>query len=262
MKRFAVVLISFMCLSYVAVAATTAGEEEDMNQYVVEVVKSFPTDGTHTYWWPKENIYDGATTDVYCMGKKVMRGEPQGRTFCCGLTLEVFYRAMEKYDKKHGLEGVKNLPLDRVKNFQRLWFCPKSKAWGPGEALTAYGMGKMIKNFEDARFGDFLQFWRTSGSGHSVLFVKWIRDENNNIKGFQYWSAQKKTNGIGYSEEHFEGENAVDKENFYLSRLTDPKTWKPLEEIEQSRKAEEAKKSEQAEPTKKDKPEKKTEKPK
>jgi hypothetical protein len=258
MKQIVIVFIGLVCLSYLAVASASAADEEDMNQYVVEVVKSYPTDGTHKYWWPKENIYDGATTDIYCMDKKVMRGEPEGRTFCCGLTLEVFYRAMEKYNKKHGLEGIKNLPLEKVKNFQRLWFCPKVKAWGPGEALTAYGMGKRIENFEDARFGDFLQFWRNSGSGHSVMFVKWIRDENNDIKGFEYWSAQKKTNGIGYNEEYFSGENSVDKDNFYLSRLTDPTTWKSLEEIERSKAAEEAKKAKPAEETKEKKPAEKT----
>src|SRR5438477_240987 len=45
-------------------------DSKTINDYVVEVVKSYPTDGTHKYSWPKKGAdgkdpYDGVTQDIY-----------------------------------------------------------------------------------------------------------------------------------------------------------------------------------------------------
>src|SRR5262245_46979558 len=56
------------------------------NAAVIKRVLEYPRTGVHTYWWPKkgEGQYDGSTTNVMLAGIPAMKGEPKGRTFCCG----------------------------------------------------------------------------------------------------------------------------------------------------------------------------------
>ena len=81
---FCVLFSCTLCKSSVSNVANSP-ENVSMNDYVMRVVKSFPTDGTCKYWWPKKGGYDGATQDVYFMGHKVMRGDPEKkkRCYCC-----------------------------------------------------------------------------------------------------------------------------------------------------------------------------------
>lgn len=167
------------------------------NKTVVNLILEYPVDGTHRYWWPKagESSYDGSTTNVLLNGRVFMTGEPEGRTFCCGLTLEVFYRMLGK------LPAVNFADVD-PDEFKRYWFCRDINSPGPEDALTSFGLGQQVEH-QDALPGDFVQLWRNDRSGHSVIFVNWLYDSTGVCTGLQYWSTQTSTQGIGYASELF-----------------------------------------------------------
>jgi hypothetical protein len=47
-----------------------------------------------------------------------------------------------------------------------------------------------------------MQLWRTTKSGHSVIFLSWIEKDGKRI-GFNYRSSQGSTAGIGDAAEYF-----------------------------------------------------------
>lgn len=183
-------------------ASAKSDELPEFNRAVLALIEEYPTDGTHGYWWPRagESNYDGGTTDLFLDGKKVMSGEEQGRTFCCGLTLEVFLRAYKEWlDKNPKLETAP-LTSENWNQFQRLWYVLEMNGPGPSAALAEYGMGREIDAAEVLP-GDFVQIWRTKNengkmTGHSVVFLNWIRNDGGHIVGFRYWSTQPGTDGI------------------------------------------------------------------
>ena len=216
-----------IALSVPALLCSSAARAEEpalpeFNQLILDVINTYPTDGTHTYWWPRngESNYDGCTTDISLAGQRVMAGEPQRRTFCCGLTLEVFVVAYKQWLAAHGGEdGSKVSPADFAR-FKRLWFVLEANGPGPSAALEAYGLGRTISQAE-ALPGDFVQLWRRSGSGHSVVFLGWAHNDAGEVIGFRYWSTQQSTQGIGEVTEYFapEGERGVAAEHTHWARV-------------------------------------------
>jgi hypothetical protein len=168
------------------------------NASIVKLMLQYPRDRTHKYWWPKRKDaqYDGSTTDVVINGIRAMKGEPRGRTFCCGLTLELCYRML---DKSSARERFNSSSADE---FKKLWFCRKVFSPGPLDALTSFSLGHRV-DYENALPGDFVQIWRFDKSGHSVVFVAWAYDLKGNRVGIHYWSTQTHTNGINFSTELF-----------------------------------------------------------
>lgn len=51
-------------------------------------------------------------------------------------------------------------------------------------------------------------FSRESQTGHTVVFINWLRDSGGRIIGVHYWSSQGSTNGIAYKNEYFNVRNA------------------------------------------------------
>ncbi len=169
------------------------------NKSIVQLLLDYPEDGAHDYWWPRkgESPYDGSTTDVLLNNVLMMKGEPGRRTFCCGLTLEVFYRYLKS--KPAVAEKISRDPAA----FKRDWFCRELFSPGPRDAMEAAGVGNRIVNSADALPGDFVQIWRNDKSGHSVILVNWLWDGAGQLVGLQYWSTQTSTKGIGFSSETF-----------------------------------------------------------
>lgn len=282
-RRFKInlaLLFTLTCFLYPKNSLSELSTSSSINDYIVQVVKSYPTDGTHKYSWPKKDadgkdLYDGVTQDIYYDGIKyspnaeyripnvrILRGDGNGSAYCCGLTLEVFLKAMDKYNSSYfqqlsiagdaitksgirwgrSIQGggwlyadenvccifspIKGLDTTNFSNFKNLWFCPGDNAMGPGEALMTFGMGTMVTDWNQAQFGDFVQIWRWNGSGHSMVFVDWIKNSTGTITGLKYWSSQKKTNGIGYNTEYFAETKGIDRKRTFICRVTDPQTWK------------------------------------
>ncbi len=202
----------------------------EFNRIVLDVAASYPTDGTHGYWWPKksEGSYDGVSEDILLDGVCVMRGEEKGRTYCCGLTLEVFVKALARHAELHGASAKPYLVADGFSKFKRLWFVENVNGPGPSAAFEAYGLGKTILE-EDALPGDFVQIWRRfdpnkakSPSGHSVIFTGWARNKTGEIVGMEYFSTQTSTKGISRNVELWGAPNAkkgMARENTHWGRV-------------------------------------------
>jgi hypothetical protein len=174
----------------------------EFNRLVLEALRRYPADGTHGYWWPKDGGYDGASRDVKLWGKVMLRGEAKGRTFCCGLTLEVFLDAWVQWVAANP-DAAKSLTPASFAEFRRQWFVTALNGPGPAAALELQKIGRRIEESE-VRAGDFVQLWRVNESGHSAIFLGWIRNAEGTVIGMNYWSSQETTNGIGERCEYFD----------------------------------------------------------
>lgn len=191
------------------------------NRSIVRMALAYPRNGHHRYWWPKvEGLYDGCTTDVYLGRQKVMSGEPGARTFCCGLTLELCYRAMVAMGS-----APDNITSDSAPVYRYLWFCRKVGSPGPEEALREFGLGRRITSRTTALPGDFVQLWRRNGSGHSVMFVSWLQDLTGKPAAVCYWSTQPATAGIDFAVEPLK---ALDLGRTTIARLGLPDKWRQV----------------------------------
>lgn len=182
-----------------------------LNAHVLAVIKTYPTDGSHGYWWPKGSSWAGTTRDLAYQGATIAHGDGQGRCYCCGLTFEVFFRAWERWcESKRQPFRIGDLDVSGVKRLRRLWYGSDSSVGEENvrrtlqHALVSLGLGEVVPH-DRARRGDFVQLWRSSGSGHSVVFLRWLRNSRRQIVGIRYWSSQPSTDGIGTREESLEG---------------------------------------------------------
>jgi hypothetical protein len=204
----------------------------ELNPIVLEVIVRYPTDGTHRYWWPRGGEgkgWTGCTKDLEYAGEVFATGDPKGRCYCCGLTFEVLVDAWRIWCRRNARPWrIADLDVAGVRRLQRQWF---GSAGGSDrtlvcKALIDNDLGTRVENLEDARPGDFVQLWRESGSGHSVVFLEWLRDGDGDgeITGVLYWSTQGATQGIGERKESFVdgGKKRLLRDQFYIGRVGVP----------------------------------------
>jgi hypothetical protein len=140
-------------------------------------------------------------------------------TYCCGFTFAV---AMD-VALERGLLADKR--PDEIRAFQKQWYgaTEESREIQCAMAVEKLGIGERIDP-DEARPGDFLQFWRVNKSGHSVVFVDWVEHDSRRV-GFKYRSSQGSTKGIGDRVEYFADadrtEGLVDRERMYFCRLNE-----------------------------------------
>jgi len=204
--------------------------ESDFTELMVDILESYPTDGSYGYWWPSDSYgWLGTTQDIYYLDERVAEGDPDNQSYCVGLTWEVFMRAFQEADAMTGGSGSLNgMSVDDLTEFRIDWFI--RDLWGDGnvDALENYGIGERVTSLEDARPGDIVQFWRNSGSGHNNIFVEWVRDGDQEIVGLTYWSTQGSTDGIGYNTEYIgSGSSDINPSYVFLARPYMPVDWMP-----------------------------------
>ncbi|MDF1665258.1 MAG: hypothetical protein P1V97_26080 [Planctomycetota bacterium] len=193
--------------------------EKDFRKALLKVMKSYPADGTHRYYWPRGGKWKGNIADLVYKGKVIAKGDEKGRAFCCGLTFEVFFLAYEKCMKAKKKDfQIGDLDEKGVLKLISAWFGSDGNRRCSQNAIIKYGLGRVITNLKDARPGDFVQFWRHSKSGHSVVFVGWEKDKQGKIVGIRYWSTQKSTKGIGQRMEKI-GPKGVKLDEIYIARV-------------------------------------------
>jgi hypothetical protein len=194
---------------------------DDFTKAVLEISKTYPTDGTHKYYWPKKGSWPGTTRDLFYDGEKVCEGDAEKRCFCCGLTFEVFFRAYEKccQDAKKPFK-ILDLDAKGVTELRKEWFGPTAEDRHTLEkAITKYNLGKKV-DLAQARAGDFCQLWRHSGSGHSVLLLEVEKDSKGKPTALRYWSTQNSTNGVHENTEKFSDEKSgVIEAETYVARV-------------------------------------------
>lgn len=197
---------------------------DDLNDYVIKTLETYDRDGSLPYKWI--NGYEGVTQDLCYQGDVIAHANADSSrsSYCCGLTFEVYYRSIMKALEDIGAEeDLNGMSVSDFEDFISRWFVQEKNGDGPGLALIPYGLGKRIKNMADVRKGDFVQIWRTSGSGHSVIFIEWTLNDAGDTTGMTYWSTQPGTNGVNYNTEYFKGYGGkVDKAVTHYSRAFSP----------------------------------------
>jgi hypothetical protein len=186
-------------------------DQDGFNRYTVAAINDwlrFPKDGTYPYCWEYYGdvcgdtwgqIYDG----IY--GGETLFGGG-GDCFCSGHTLEMFLDAWRRYREENGLGDGALFQVDAsaltvdsvdVGEFYQWWqgFGVADTA-SAAEAFESQGIGENIyeADWDTALPGDFVNLSRSTGSGHSVIFVGWITDGATKI-GLRYYGC----NGSGDS---------------------------------------------------------------
>jgi hypothetical protein len=105
-----------------------------------------------------------------------------------------------------------------LRRFRAQWFGADGNKKTLQNAIVSNMLGKAV-SIENSRPGDFVQFWRYSGSGHSVILVEWVRNNLQKIVGIKYWSTQSVSHGIGYRIEYFGGSQGIDPNQVYIARI-------------------------------------------
>lgn len=178
---------------------------------VMRIAYSFPDGGG--YIWKNST---GACETLTHKGQTILKKQPKG-TYCCGFTLQVAFKLAEE----KGLFDDKS--AEQVRGFQKRWYGTTEDS---GEkqctvAMQALGVGHAV-SLDDAKRGDFGNFWRTK-SGHSIIFLNWVTDDDGHRIGIHYRSSQTSTDGIGDHTEYFKGHDGhVDLARIYLCRFNEP----------------------------------------
>lgn len=164
--------------------------DELLRSRIRDVAGGLPRRGG--YLWPSpDKTAGGCTTDLMLGTERILRA---GRgTYCCGITLEVFWRGWARFAADYGVPFMGGISLEQAKALQRAWFCIGTRA-GPLAALVPLGLGVEVAA-DRSQPGDFAQLWRRGGTGHSVMV---LGVSQNRIS---YFSTQKSTDGIGSTTE-------------------------------------------------------------
>ena len=199
----------------------------DFNEVAMELLETYPTDGTHDYLW--DGSYVGTTRDIWYLDTLVAEANLQQSCYCVGITWELYMRAFERIDSTMGGDGTINaMDVADLYDFRTDWYVRDLWGAGAADALDLWGVGEEITDLQDLQPGDFVQFWRNSGSGHSVIFIDWETDGEGDITGIYYWSCQGSTDGVGYLSEYFgSGGSTIDPAYFFAGRAWMPEDWLP-----------------------------------
>lgn len=213
----------------ITVSPGTQPLDSDFNNLVVDILETYPTDGSYDYYWPSNSDWLGHPNDIYYLGQLYSEGDTQDRSYCVGLTFEVFMRAFDEADRMTGGDGSLNgMSIADLDDMRILWFIVNLYGDENVDALEDYGLGERVTDLNDAQPGDIVQFWRNSGSGHNNIFIEWIRNNNGDITGLTYWSTQGSTGGIGYNTEYFGSSGStIDPSYVFLARPYMPQDWIP-----------------------------------
>ena len=181
------VFVLFTCL-LLAGCASSPWNQSAANKQVLAIAHSYPNGG-------KYNWKGSGTPHPIVFKNETILGAGEGGTYCSGFTFAVVMRAASD----RNLLSDKS-PTD-MRKFQKEWYgATGDTEVQAGPAMENLGIGRKIP-FEQARPGDFVQFWRGK-SGHSAVFLNWVVEDGKKI-GFQYRSTQKSTDGIGNKIEYF-----------------------------------------------------------
>lgn len=214
--------------------------EGSLNPYVLKVISAYPLDGSYAYHCSNEpreyDIYNGVTQDLWYKGMVVAKAYPDGSrvSYCCGFTFEAFVRAMKLRNTQKGQDPdeFNGMTFGDLFNMLQIWYI-EGKGDCERRAITSYGLGKAIENFEDARPGDFLSYSTTPPGGHSVVLIDWIRDAGNKIIGMKYFSSNlSSTRGVGYAQGKFSDANngrGILRNSVRIARVGAIKDYKPFD---------------------------------
>jgi hypothetical protein len=182
-------------------------DQPGFNHYIVEAINDgerYPKDSTWPYCW---SYYGDECGDMWGMiwglwylGEDLFPGG--GDCFCTGHTLEIFFDAYERWQDENAASVLDPFGALEVDDVDRGAFYQHWQGYGVGDDASAAdafeyaGIGEKLPRsaWEDAMTGDFANISRSTGSGHSIIFVAWVRDDDE-IVGLRYYGC----NGSGDS---------------------------------------------------------------
>jgi len=204
------ILLGVSVLGLVLIPRAASADDRE----ALAAARAFPDGGGYDSTW-KGN---GVPEDVVFKGETILSkaGSPNG-SYCCGFTFAVVMRAAAK--KKL----IADKTVEQIGRFQKEWYgaTKGSKEKQCALAVQKLGIGREVA-LKDAQPGDFMMFWRPNGSGHSVVFLGWVRQGRRRV-GIRYRSSQASTRGIGDRIEHFAGvkgkKGTISPSRTYVARL-------------------------------------------
>lgn len=168
---------------------------------------------------------------------------------CVGITMQTLVMAMNKYFDDTKDSRVWNMPSSWLKwePFKHCWYVDSAiKCYGARDALVKYGIGEKVDDFSKLKPADFVNYDRTNGTGHSVIFLNYLYDDGtsgtdykSNAIGFKYFSSQGSTNGAGYKNAFFDGfcsdkftnkDCGIIKSSLVMGRVWEPRDFIPQKE--------------------------------
>ncbi len=205
--------VLILCFVALGTTALAAGRDDAKAVDVEAIARTFPDGGGYNRKWAGS----GTPEEVRFGDARILARGTDG-TYCCGFTFAVAMRAAGEA----GLLSGKT--VEQVKRFQKEWYGatgePEATEQQCAVAMERLGIGRRVA-VDDARPGDFLQFWRKK-SGHSVVFLKWAERAGKRV-GFTYRSSQGSTDGVGDNTEYFKDSGIdggeVDPKRVYFGRL-------------------------------------------
>lgn len=198
------------------------------SERVAQLVESYPQDGTFSYYWPKGGSWSGSTRDILYQDELVATDGGYSACYCSGITWEWYLMAWQSLATEGGLDAddLNGVDDSDIWQMRRDWYVRELDGDGPGIALQDRGLGTPVGDWDQVVRGDFVQLWRTSGSGHTAIFWDWELDSDGDRIGFQYASCQGASDGLGLNSEYFGTHSgAIDPALVYFSRAWVPADW-------------------------------------
>lgn len=198
------------------------------SERVAATISGYPQDGTFAYYWPKGGSWSGSTRDLYYQSERVADDGGYSACYCSGITWEWFLVTWQGLAQDKGLDpdALADIDTTDIWTMRRDWYVRELDGDGPGVALKQRGIGDSVGDWDEVVRGDFVQFWRSSGSGHTAVFWDWETDSSGNRTGIQYASCQGSSDGLGLNSEYFTGSSgSIDPSLVYFGRAWMPEDW-------------------------------------
>lgn len=194
-----------------------AADVQPLNAHVLALVSSYPLDGRHPYRWHPDQHTDGVSQPLSWRGTLLGEPDPSRSVHCSGITFEVYIQALSRSALSDGPTSAALLALKED------WYIRQGARSGPVDALVSRGLGLPIERLDQLQPGDFVQFWRNNGNGHSAIFIEHTRSRSGALRGMVFWSAQGSSGGLGYRRVSLgNSESQIRPENLYGVRAIAP----------------------------------------
>ena len=215
-------------------------EDKTFDKYILETIELLIREDSNLGYGDGQH-----TRSLYYNGDQIFAVKDR-TSHCVGITMQTLVMAMNKYYEDTKDASVWNMPSSWLKwePFKYCWYVDSAiKCYGARDALVKYGIGEKVEDFSKLRPADFVNYDRTSGTGHSVIFLNYLYDDGNsgteyksNAIGFKYFSSQGSTNGAGYKNAFFDGfcsdkftnkDCGIIKSSLVMGRVWEPRDFIP-----------------------------------
>ncbi|MFT5584473.1 MAG: hypothetical protein ACI9VR_002058 [Cognaticolwellia sp.] len=220
-------LLSSESISITPLSGSNGGPTA-FSERVADTISSYPQDGSYSYYWPQGGSWSGSTQNLYYQGEQVADDGGYSACYCSGITWEWYLVTWQQLAQEQALDpdSLGQLDTADIWTMRRDWYVRDLDGDGPGAALKDRGIGDLVGDWDQVVRGDFVQFWRTSGSGHTAVFWDWETDGSGNRTGIQYASCQGASDGLGLNSEFFGTKSgAIDPSLVYFGRAWMPEDW-------------------------------------